>query len=195
MKSLQIIILFFCFAGVLNAQTNEIKNIREQYTQIQKEIAAQKNDDMPKNNMHIIVNQNMPGIGEQQIEYHFYFELEDIQDQVPEHHNMFFATRQYNVAASSDTYEEFLYDLSGNLLFYFQKTSEEKCKQLRCYFKDNKLIKVIYKEADLIDDTCPSSSKYKVLIQSKNKLPQDFGMEYLRSTSKSIMSIFKALDK
>ena len=198
MKLFKLSVLFLSFFGVLKAQTNDIKHIREKYSAIQKQIVAQKNNDIPENNTHIIIKQNMPAIGEQQIDYNFYFELEDYNgsdDKIPEHHNLLFATRKYNVAASSETYEEFLYDESGNLIFYFQKVREEKCSQLRCYFKDNKLIKVIYKEAAVIDDKCPSASKYKVILQSKNKLPEDFGMEYLRSVSKKIKTIFTALDK
>ncbi len=196
MKNLFIFVVFMIFSVFGNTQTGKIESIREQYSFAQQEISGQKNEDLPENNMHIVINQMMPAIGSQTVEYYFYFQLKEPDDDVSFLHDLFFVTRKYNVAESSEIYEEFLFDLSGNLIFYFQNAREEKCKQIRCYFSDNKLIKVLYKEADLNEDEeCPASSKYKLVLQSKNKLPEDYALEYIQATAKNIASFFNLIDK
>lgn len=190
----------FCFflalmlsAFAANSQVELIENIKQNYYYVQKVIKAQITEDIPENNAKIVINQLMPAIGSQTIEYNFYFSLIELDDEVSFDHNLNFATRKYNVAQSMFVYEEFLFDENGDLIFYFQSEQSEICKQIRCYFNKNKLIKVIYKEAELNDEY--ECSKYKVILESKNKLPEDYGLGYIQGTANDLLEIHRLLDK
>lgn len=194
MKRIEIILVFILIVVFANSQNSEIVNIKQQYYNVHQEITAQQNQDVPENNAKIIVNQTMPAIGPQTIEYNFYFQLKDLEDDVSFEHDLLFVTRTYNIAASYFFYEEFLYDLSGKLIFYYSSVHDTICKQLRCYFKDDVLIKVIYKQADFVDFECPENDDFNVVLESKDKLPEDYTLETIQGTGYDMKTIYNILD-
>lgn len=193
MKTICILITFLSSFLLLNSQTDILKSIKQDYYDIQKEIDAQKNEDIPQNNTKIVVNQMMPAIGCQTVEYDLYFYLNENEFDVSFDHSLWFATREYNVAQSMFVYEEFLYDGDGNLSFYFQIEKTETCKQLRCYFNENKLIKVIYKEGLL--DADYGCGNYKIVLESENELPEDYKLGDILDRAKNIIKIHSLLDR
>lgn len=195
MKNLIVLLLLFSSIFPIFSQTDALKNIRQQYSDVHRDIKAQKNEDIPKNHAQIIINQMMPSIGAQTIEYNFYFSLVEPVDDYSFDHYLSFATRKYNVAQSLFVYEEFLYDSDGNLIFYFDKELSQNCTELRCYFENNKLFKVLYKVADLEANKCPDASKYKTILNSKNELPEDFSLNVIKSSADDILTIYRLLDK
>lgn len=197
-KILLFIVLFSLLSSVMYSQKSDIQFIRESYNEAQEKIKHQKNDDIPQDNMKISVNQNMPAIGPQTIDYVFYFDLIFDEEKTEYIHSLNFATRQYNVAASVFSYEEFLYNADGELIFYFLKEEnayDEKTFELRLYYKDENLIKVLAKE--LKEGGNPDNpADYEVSLLSKNEVPSYFE-DYKNGViplGKTIKSIYEKVD-
>jgi len=141
----------------------------------------------------------MPAIGPQTITYSFYFtldfaETEENSDYV---HNLNFVTRKYNVAASLDSYEEFLYNEKGQLIFYYQQLETvDNVLRARCYFLNNKLVKFSLKE--LIEEgEIDNSADYKEIYNSIYNIPEIYFDEYISISSKSnqIKNLYHMIDE
>ncbi len=182
---------------ILNAQEQDITKIKQLYNDAQENIAYQKNGDIPEDNIHLVINQNMPALGPQTYDYNFYFTLDYSEEEPGEYfHTLCFVNRSFNFAQSAFYYEEFLYDKNGDLVFYFLRMKAAFCFELRCYFKDENLIKILIKEVNS-DGDCENSNDYVITHQSVNEVPYNYE-EYVNSikpASEKIKNIFKTIDK
>ncbi len=197
MKKIVLINILMCSCFLLNAQNSHISKIRSDYSEIQKSIQNQRTD-IPKNDISIIQNQNVAGIGEQKIEYKFWFDI-IYYDSDDMKHRLDFATRKYHIAASVYSYEEFMFDNAGNLSFYYIRLNSEYEKidyEIRLYFNNKKLIKVIAKELQP-NGNRRKSSDYKKTFESADKVPNYFSDNYknLPTLAKDIKNLFYIVDE
>ena len=73
------------------------------------------------------------------------------------------------------TYAEFLYNSENELIFYYYRfdNGQSDQTQRRCYFNDNRLIRLIDND-DIIDDTEKKYDQYRDAIIQKSKKLQSF---------------------
>ena len=193
-KYFSLILILFSSTFVFS-QNEDIQDIREIYYLIQEKIEHQNNGDIPEDNLQIVLNQNMPAIGPQTIDYNFYFTL-DFDDGIGEYvHTLDFVTRSYNIAASLYVYEEFLYNGVGDLVFYYMKYESAACKEIRFYFSNNELIKATVKELN-VDGNCEEFEDFTISYQSKNEFPEFYIEEFtdIQEKSQHIKDIYKLLE-
>ncbi len=95
------------------------------------------------------IKQNLPGTGyhKERIRLYFY-EKENEEwdaDELMLFRSLHFVTWKYNYAAR-EFYEEYLYDQKGNIEFAYLRNADMdhfKGGEMRCYFQDGKLFKVL----------------------------------------------------
>jgi len=194
-KIIFLFLIISIFFQISFSQEAEIKKIRELYKTAQENIGYQRDSLIPFDNLKITLNQNMPAIGQQTFDYEFYFSLEYSEETEGEYfHQLYFATKSYNIAASYFSYEEFLFNDKGELVFYFIKYSSgyepEFNREVRCYFQNEKLIKINVKEAPLnYDDENPI---FNQIYENSNVVPDYFKEDYsyILSTAEEIKNIY-----
>lgn len=196
MKKIMFLLGLVLFFIETFSQESEIKFIREQYSKAQENIGYQRDSLIPLDNIKITLNQNMPAIGQQTFDYNFFFTLEYSEEVDGEYfHQLYFATKSYNIAASYFSYEEFLFNEKEELIFYFLKYRSgyepEFNREIRCYFNNNKLIKITVKEAPFENDD-ESELVFKQVYESTSKVPDNFKEDYdnLFSTLENIKDIY-----
>ncbi|MBN2892460.1 MAG: hypothetical protein JXL97_11380 [Bacteroidales bacterium] len=194
-----LLVALFLFSGIINAQNSDIQFIRDSYNSAQENINYQLNEEIPQDNMKITVNQNIAAIGPQTIEYTYYFDYVFLDEPTYEYtHKLYFATRSYNVAASLFSYEEFLYNENGELIFYFLRENSAYSEldfEIRLYYKQNQLIKVIAKELKEAGDP-ENSDDYVKTFEAKNDVPEYFEdrINTIINLGKSIKDIYLKVD-
>ncbi len=194
-RFLFLVVLFLQFFYTYS-QNNDIDFIRDLYNQTQKKINSQKDSLVPQDNMRIVLNRNMPAIGPQKISYKFYFTLcLNESDSVYYYHKLDFVKCSYNFAASAFYYEEFLFDNRANLVFYFLRYKSQITREYRCYFKDNKLIKITVKKLKE-NGNAENFNDYQQVFESTNKIPEYFRNDYAKINSKAddVLKIFKSVN-
>ena len=137
------LLLLFLIIGSAFAQPLDIMKIRELYSEAQTQIKEQQDGDLPLDFYHLMIEQNLPGIGPQTMDLKFYFYLSyDENEESGEgdySQKVYLVQRSYNVAASLNIYEEFLFYDDG-ICFFFRKTEGYECGEERFYFDENQKI-------------------------------------------------------
>lgn len=196
MKIIYLISFFLISSFSVFSQTKEIKQIKELYYSVQENIEQQRNEEIPQDNLQIILNQNMAAIGPQTVSYNFYFTLKFDEEETYEYyHTLNFVTRSYNIAASVYYYEEFLYNDKGELIFYFLKQESEYSFEIRCYYSNNELINITIK--DLKEDgNYQNSADYIQTYESTNKIPENHeeDCKFIKLKAENILEIYKKID-
>ncbi len=143
------VFLFFFGWGSLWGQDATLKEIREIYYKVQNKIKEDPNGENPWIDKFDLLSINKTvknrfddgNVELMSSTYRIYMDEKT--------GNVFFATISIN-GSDFDEYEEFLYDDSGNLIFYYYTSSlydnkiyevDEACAgpvEFRCYFADNK---------------------------------------------------------
>lgn len=148
--------LLLAGAGVLSAGAQDaISTIRKHYAEAQQMVAeyakSEKEGEMPFPEYYEVnISQNLPGTGPHMERIRLYYYLNDLTDDwKPDgpmlSRNLHFVTWKYNYAAR-DFYEEYLFDQQGSIEFIYCRNADMddfNGGELRFYFKDGKLIKVL----------------------------------------------------
>mgnify|MGYP000875007147 CR=1 FL=1 len=190
MKKITLLLLSNFIALLLLSQNNDISYIQQKYKEAKANIASQEKGDIPTDCYTFELNQNLPAIGPQTITYKLYFKLEEISDidsVFPYQQTLFFATRQYNIAASLFAYEEYLFD-NNKLIFVFVNEKSETCVQKRFYFKnETPFLTKISKFNDIDCKELQEEAKY-----DSKKIPQEEKqtIEEKKAVSYLILSVF-----
>lgn len=157
MKKITFVFLLFAVSAFYcDAQESLINVIRERYNEIQAQIA----DEYMKP-LLLTFDINRPGIGMQKSTIKFYWNNmssesygEDAQGNTAylTARELSMAVIEYNVAGSAFYHIEYVYDKSGSLVFYFQRSLEGEVGEKRLYFNNGKLIKDLSRTYERTDE-------------------------------------------
>lgn len=154
MKKMFLILLMSLFVHVAQAQTVEksVEKIRDFYTEVGKKIEFIEQGGEQGNYGELVCNEltinkfehSWPAVGIYKISYKFFYEFDkgdSNRDPNPYPDRIVKITSRSDVS-SRRYYQEFLYDKTGALIFYYLKAEEnETAKETRVYFSAGKAIR------------------------------------------------------
>lgn len=118
-----------------------LAGIRTAYSNAQQAIKANTRDKRSCNDMVTTMHYQVPGSGRATEAVQFFYRL-DLFGSSSEYadYKLFFVTRQQSLAGRK-SYEEYLYDDGGNLIFVFEKGYDRNGKRVerRYYYRDGEL--------------------------------------------------------
>ena len=208
MNKLLLTLILFGMTVVASAQQS-IESIRKIY-QAQKKTIAEMAEDFPYDGMppayyNLNVVMNLPATGLHRENIRMYFgevEQEDQEEYDPyPKHFLSFLTTKYNFAAR-EFYEEYLYDLSGRVMFIYAQTPDigemGRMHELRLYLDGEKLLRLNVKECkDLtsFDDTGVKKAGFKD-VYTGTAIPEAYQepCRMYRQKAKQYLGMFKSID-
>lgn len=194
-----IVLTFILFLYIFSFSQNQIvMKIWSSYNQAKSIVQAQKDGDIPEDHYQLTLNQNLPAIGPQSINYEIYFSLiekyddPDYFEDYGEYYDqeVFLIEKSYNIAGQK-FYEEFLYE-DEKLIFYFYKEIGDNCNEVRIYLQNDKLIR--FSKTELNSDDCETiSSQVEYTI---NNLPNEFNetVDLAITQANNLIKIFDSLN-
>ena len=176
--------LLFAAGSVLSASAQDaVSLIRKHYAEAQQKVAEytknEQEGEMPFPQYYELkISQNLPGSGPHVERVKLYFYEHDLADEYEPggallSRSVHFVTTKYNYAAR-EFYEEYLYDEQGNIEFAYLRNAdmnEFTGGELRLYFKQAKLIKVLVNLRD------PQTEKYNQTYSGAT-LPSQYQSTY-----------------
>jgi hypothetical protein len=142
-------LLIFTFS--ISAQKSvekQIESIRKIYTEISNKIATTEKDEESGHTSDLAVNElvvnklnkSWAAVGNYRVVYRFYYQN---RDEEPYPTQLVKATKTTESAARR-YYEEFVYDKTDNLIFYFEKSEDdEKPLERRIYFDKKRAFQIV----------------------------------------------------
>ena len=139
MKNILITIVLFLSAMAVQAQASpaakkEVADIRKQYAEAKQEMEGldkMEREGFPPNKTVFSSNYNEAGTGPTKEVITYYHRVAYDEEAEMSFHRPFFITRKFNVAAR-EFYQEFLFDKTGNLKFFFEKNPEGETRYYFC---------------------------------------------------------------
>ena len=166
MKTLTLSFLLFITFTNVNAQESTIKKIKELYYQVNEDNYQTHTAEM--NTMRAAI-----GLQTTKIKFYYYSWQRNPEESSYElDYDLLKIETSYNIAASMEYQNEYLFDEKGNLVFYLRKAEGAwENSSLRYYFDKNKLIKVISKgtneDGKKMDYTNTSNFKQSDINEAK----------------------------
>lgn len=159
-------VLILLFTAALYPQSDKakrIKEIREEYTTLKSAIERIEKSDEQAHQSALAVNElvvnklnkSWPAVGNYSVVYRFYYEQTGEQH-YPE--TLLMVTKK-TVSAARTYYQEYLFEETGELMFYFTKSESDG--EHRIYFKDGKLLDYKGKDDRLMAAATTSGAKAK----------------------------------
>lgn len=194
MKTFILILLIALFVNVAEAQTTEksVEKIRNFYNEVGKKIEFIEQGGEQGNYGELVCNElvvnkyehSWPAVGIYKVSYKFFYEFSgDDPNKDPNP----YPDRIVKIVVASEIsarryYQEFLYDKTGALIFYFLKADEdEKLKETRVYFSmvkairfiedDKKRDKLTIEDTKIVRDVLKKSSQVKEIFTKSLTLP------------------------
>jgi hypothetical protein len=167
-------LLIFTFS--ISAQKSvekQIESIRKIYTEISNKIETTEKDEESGRTSDLAVNElvinklnkSWAAVGNYRVVYRFYYQN---RDEEPYPTQLVKVTKTTESAARR-YYEEFVYDKTDNLIFYFEKSADdEKPLERRIYFDKKRAFRMV--EDESVRDRLPANDNAvtKVLNDSKS---------------------------
>lgn len=137
MRNILLSLIFLLAAQSVQAQSNQLTQIRKIYADAKKKIEVNGKNGNPRNDLQIINHdQERKGTMEEEEDVRFFYQWIDGE------RKLYFATQKIE-KGDIDIYREWLFNTSdGALLFAYQKQEQNEGKPLetRCYWWDYNLI-------------------------------------------------------
>lgn len=187
MKKLFLVVLFFASASLANAQTvdKSVDKIRNFYNEVGKKVEFIEQGGEQGNYGELVCNEltvnkyehSWPAVGIYKVSYKFFYEFSgDDPNKDPNP----YPDRIVKIVVKSDIsarhyYQEFLYDKTGALVFYFLKAEEgETPKETRVYFSAGKAIRLIEGEKKRDKLTTEDTKAVREILQKSSQVKEVF---------------------
>jgi len=139
MKKVLFTIVMLLSAVAVQAQTSpaakkEVAEIRKQYAEAKQEMEAldkMEREGLTPNKTVFSSNYNEEGTGPTKELITYYHRVAYDEEAEISFHRPFFITRKFNVAAR-EFYQEFMFDKTGNLKFFFEKNPDGETRYYYC---------------------------------------------------------------
>jgi len=169
-----IIVFLLTLTISLNAQVSEINNIREIYNSYNLLIEKQGTESNMELPLKIVTSYTITerAIGPVEYKITFYYDRNETIQTEPYNVSYSNTLRKivFSKTSSGTVYKEFLYDSNNKLIFSYIKTSGiwTECSEQRFYYKEGKLIRVIFTKDPDESNTCNAGTRDNKALTSED---------------------------
>ena len=176
------LLILLLFAATTSAQQSvdkQIEQIRKTYTELSEKIATTEKDEESGKTSNLAVNElvinkldrSWAAVGIFRITYRFYYQNKE---EEPYPTELVKVTRNAEISARK-YFEEFVYDSSGSLIFYFERSEDDDAPfERRIYFAKGKPIRIIEDKAARDRFTKDDLSKIDEILERSSNASEIF---------------------